>query len=283
MRYYFDRWYTPTTPVAVKGGIKSSADKRKIAKNWWSKKWLEVLESFHIGARLSRGRSYARRGQVMSLNIEKGAIIANVQGSTYEPYKVEISFKQFTEKQWDEIIDNLKEKPIYCAQLINGKMPDDIEDLFTALNLTLLPGGWNDLESECSCPDWSNPCKHIAAVFYLMAEAFDKDPFLLFELRGMNQTEIMEQLGNVATAGNIVEIPDEPLSLEHDAFWGKEQKRLNLPAGKVNIHAAIPKRLGSLSFWRSDIDLLSFMEKVYHTASASVLKIKEKKIDIEES
>lgn len=282
MRYYFDRWYTPTKPVEVKGGIKSSANKREIAKNWWSKKWLEVLESFDIGARLSRGRSYARRGQVMNLNIEKGSIIADVQGSYYEPYEVGISFKQFTEKQWDIIIDNLKEKPIYCAQLINGKMPDDIEDLFAALDLTLLPDRRNDLESNCSCPDWSNPCKHIAAVFYLMAEAFDKDPFLMFELRGMNQTEIMDRLGNVEAVENIVEIPDEPLSIEHDTFWGKEQQQLNLPAAKVNIHAAIPKRLGSLSLWRSDIDLLSFMENVYNAASASVLKIKEKKIAIEE-
>ncbi len=284
MPYYYDYWYRPARPKTVKGGIKTSGARKPIAENWWGKRWIEVLESFNIGARLSRGRSYARNGQVMDLEIKKGSVKAVVQGTYSDPYQVSIKLQQYNETQWETIIARLGENPIYCAQLVNAAMPDDIENVFASLQLHLFPNKKDDLKTQCSCPDQSNPCKHIAAVYYILAEAFDKNPFLLFELRGMSQTEILEQLqtSDIEHSADLIELQDEPLPLNTDEFWGKELESLDLAAQSITMHAAIPKRLGKISFWRSDKDLLKFMEDAYRKAYAESLKLRERIIKARE-
>jgi uncharacterized Zn finger protein len=285
MSYYYRNWYKQTTPKSVKGGIKTGSGKRSIAENWWGKKWIATLESFHLGARLNRGKAYAKKGQVMSLDVQKGEVIAKVQGSSSRPYKVNIRFRRYNEAQWEKIIARFSENPIECAQLVNGTMPEDIEASFSALGLPLFPQKRDDLETDCSCPDWSNPCKHIAAVFYLLAEAFDKNPFLLFELRGKNQTEILEKLqtSGLNSEENYTEIPDEPLPVNAIEFWGKEQDYVYFAARNVTMHAAIPKRLGLISFWRSEKDLQQELEKIYKTASQKAMQLKEKKMEAREN
>ena len=185
MGYDYYDWYEPTVPKEVKGGIRAKSRRGAFASRWWGRRWIQTLEDFNIGARLSRGRSYARKGQVATLEILKGSVRAEVQGSEIEPYIVSIKFQVLTGKQWDRITLRLLEKPIFAALLLGNEMPEDIESVFKDEGLSLFPEREKDMETSCSCPDWSNPCKHIAAVFYLMGEAFDNDPFLLFKLRGM--------------------------------------------------------------------------------------------------
>jgi len=275
--YYFRDRYKPPAPKKVKGGIKTSSGKRSITENWWGKRWIEVLLSFNIGARLTRGRSYAKRGQVASLDIRKGEVEARVQGSSSIPYKVIINFRQYNEVQWEKIINRFSENPLDCAQLINGVMPEDIEKSLSSLDLPLFPQKMDDITTNCSCPDWSNPCKHIAAVFILLTEAFDNNPFLLFELRGMNKTEILAKMQTLDLNSENKEVifTDEPLPEESAVFWGKEQERMIFTARKVSMHAAIPKKLGNISFWRADKDLLTELERIYRTASQRALQIKE--------
>jgi len=170
------------------------------------------------------------------------------------------------------VTEKLVELPIFTAQLLGNEMPEDIETIFEEVGLSLLPKESRDLQTECSCPDWSNPCKHIAAVFYLMAEAFDSNPFLLFRLRGMDRDEFMKQLqdstGGITPAATKV-IPDpEPLPVDPIAFWGDIKKYEPLPGlSSVPLHAAIPKRLGPLPFWRSDRDFIAEMETIYQNSS----------------
>ena len=272
MSRYYDFYYTPSTPKEVKGGIKAQSKSGSFTKNWWGKKWIQTLESFNIGARLSRGRSYARRGQVAELNIVKGKITAKVQGSRAQKYKVIIKMSVLKKAEWKKIIDKLSEQPIYVAQLLNNEMPEDIERYFLDINLNLFPKKQEDLETDCSCPDWSNPCKHIAAVFYLIAEAFDSDPFLLFKLRGMERDELLKLLSEKSNLDkenkDLHEYKKEQLSSDTDKFWGtyknyKIQDEFYLP----KINAAIPKRLGKLSFWRSNKDFIEEMESVYKNTS----------------
>jgi uncharacterized Zn finger protein len=271
-RYYeFFRGYTPTPPKTVEGGIKASNKRGQFAKKWWGMRWIETLESFNIGARLSRGRSYARRGQVTSLDITCGRVTAKVQGTRSRPYRITLDMKFFTSRQWQHIIDEIVQQPIYVAQLLGNEMPQEIETVFKKAGVTLFPDKRRDMETECSCPDWSNPCKHIAAVFYLMGEAFDQDPFLLFTLRGMERAEFMQVLSNSAgetgsAAGETVTAEPEPLPLEPELFWG--QAPHSLPDLSVesepSLHAALPKRLGPISFWRSDQDFMQKMQETYH-------------------
>lgn len=273
-RYGFYEYYSPTRPKEVKGGIKAQSKRGAFAGTWWGKRWLQTLESFSIGARLSRGRSYARKGQVSSLEIGKGQVSAKVQGSRSSAYRIAIELKVFNDEQWRQIIAQLEEQPIFAAQLLGNEMPEDIEGIFAAAGLTLFPQKSRDLQTDCSCPDWSNPCKHIAAVLYLMAEAFDQDPFLLFRLRGMEREEFLERLKDSGVERDLVtdatepKLQPEPLPFDPGAFWGEnmENETLAKPL-PVRLHAALPRRLGSLPFWRSDKDFIQQMEIFYRTAS----------------
>ena len=144
--------------------------------------------------RLQRGRSYARKGQVLSLEEGKGQIKAKVQGSRRTPYKVTIELTPLSEKDWEKVLAALVERPYFVAQLLSGEMPQEIEDAFQAAKLELFPGR-RELKQHCNCPDPAAVCKHLAAVHYILAERFDEDPFLLFRLRGKKQEEILASLG----------------------------------------------------------------------------------------
>jgi uncharacterized Zn finger protein len=199
------RWYRHdypfferSIPKEVNGGIKAQSKRGTFGENWWAKRWIGVLESFNIGARLGRGRSYARRGQVLSIEIDTGRVHAKVQGSRPKPYDVKIEIKVLSAPDWKKLAGALSREMIFTAKLLAGQMPPDIESVFDRTKLSLFPRRLEDLKTDCSCPDWSNPCKHIAAVYYLLGEEFDRDPFLIFRLRGMNREEF---LGLLAGAG----------------------------------------------------------------------------------
>lgn len=187
--------YTPAPPREVKGGIKAHSRRGDFGSQWWAKRWISVLESFNIGARLSRGRSYARAGQVISIDIEEGSIEAKVQGTRKTPYKISISVKTLNKSEWEKIAHLLSGQVLFAAKLMNGEMPEEIEEVFIQAGLSLFPSKQKDLTTNCSCPDWSNPCKHIAAVYYIIGEEFDRDPFLIFKLRGIDRPGLMELMG----------------------------------------------------------------------------------------
>ena len=181
MAYWRYENYEESRPRQVKGGIKAQSQRGTFGQSWWAKRWIGVLESFDIGARLSRGRSYARRGQVLSIDIDKGTVKAEVQGSRPRPYRVNVAVKTLVSEEWSKLADVLATRAIFSAKLLAGAMPENIEEAFKDVGLSLFPNKGSDLETDCSCPDWSNPCKHVAAVYYLLGEEFDRDPFLILK------------------------------------------------------------------------------------------------------
>ncbi|MFQ5730271.1 MAG: SWIM zinc finger family protein, partial [Waddliaceae bacterium] len=186
--------YRKSTPKEVKGGIKAQSKRGEFAQKWWAKRWISALETFNDSARLRRGRSYARKGQVLSIDIRKGVVEASVQGSRKKPYRVVIETSMLSEEAWRQVIELLTTQAVYAAKLMAGEMPTDIETIFDKSNISLLPSHHEELQTDCSCPDWSNPCKHVAAVFYLLGEEFDRDPFLIFTLRGMDRETFIDLL-----------------------------------------------------------------------------------------
>jgi uncharacterized Zn finger protein len=159
-------------------------------RSWWATRWLAVLAGFDIGARLGRGRSYAHNGQVLSIDIARGEVKAKVQGSRPKPYDITIGVKQLSAKDWAKLVKALGGQALFVAKLLADEMPQDIETVFKDAGLSLFPGQRADLTTACSCPDWSNPCKHIAADYYLLGEEFDRDTFLIFRLRGLSREEL---------------------------------------------------------------------------------------------
>ena len=185
----FSDWrdWEPSRPLPVQGGITARSKRGAIGETWWSQQFIGVLESFGVGSRLQRGRNYARRGQVAELDIEHGIVIAKVQGSRYTPYRVRIRAKVLTEQQWRQVEKAMAARALPLAQLLAGEMPRDIEGVFTSCRLALFPRSNAELKANCSCPDRENPCKHIAAAYYILAERFDEDPFLIFAWRGRDK------------------------------------------------------------------------------------------------
>jgi uncharacterized Zn finger protein len=276
--YY--RYFPPSIPREAKGGIRAQSRRGSFGQSWWARRWIAVLEGFRIGARLNRGRSYARRGQVVSISIEKGLVRAEVQGSRPQPYEVAIRVKRLTTASWNRVAKALSKQAIFAAKLLSGEMPQDIEKVFEQVESTLFPEKLHDLVTDCSCPDWSNPCKHTAAVFYLLGEEFDRDPFLIFKMRGMSREELITRLGSSkeemrrikargATSRHQAATPPEPLSPGPGRFWVSNRISDDF-YGEVRspaVAAALPKRLGSFPFWRGKVRFLDAIEPIYTQAS----------------
>lgn len=190
-----DGWWPPASkPIAVEGGVTARSKRGQIGDTWWSRRFIALLESFGIGSRLQRGKRYARAGQVLSLEFVPGQVRASVQGSRSKPYRVFIETEILTDLEWAGIEDVMASRAVFLARLLSGEMPEEIEEAFVESATTLFPASGDDLVSACSCPDWENPCKHVAAVFYLMAEAFDDDPFLIFAWRGRDKDQLLADL-----------------------------------------------------------------------------------------
>jgi uncharacterized Zn finger protein len=180
----------------VEGGLKARSARGAIGETWWSKRFIAVLESFAMGTRLTRGRNYARKGQVLSLEITPGEVAARVQGSREEPYSLTIRFAPVTD--WEPVERAIAARALFSAQLLAGEMPPTLEEVFADAGTPLFPRSVRDLIMRCSCPDFAVPCKHIAATFYLLAEAFDADPFQILLWRGRNRQELLAHLGSSA-------------------------------------------------------------------------------------
>src|SRR2546428_4331943 len=148
-------YFPPWRPRAAKGGIRSQSRRGVFGESWWAKRWMEVLESFQIGARLQRGRSYARSGQVLSIDIEKGKISARVQGSRPAPYEISIMVKPLARKEWNKVAGAVSSQAVFASKLLAGQMPQEMEKVFRGAGVSLFPERPKDLETECSCPDWS--------------------------------------------------------------------------------------------------------------------------------
>ena len=265
-------------------GIKAQSKGGKFGENWWARRWIEVLESFDMGSRLNRGREYAKKGHVLSIQIEEGQVMARVQGSRPKPYDIDVRMHTLPEADWAKIAGRLAEQAVFSARLLAGEMPADIEEIFEEEGLSLYPSAEGDLKAQCTCPDTANPCKHCAAVYLLLGEEFDRDPFLLFALRGLRREKLLamieKQLPQVSTVegdpGRIAEPeekpedPKQPLPFEPDTYWKGAVRLPEEVMGDVTpppISCALPRRLGPFPFWQGQKPLLDALEPIYKKAS----------------
>lgn len=275
-------------PRKVKGGIRAQSRRGAFGRSWWAKRWLAVLESLQVGGRLARGRAYARAGQVIDLAIEPGLVTARVQGSRPEPYAVAIRVVPLLPAEWQRVAVVLAREVVFLALLLAGEMPTDIERAFEQAGLSLFPTRIKDLATSCSCPDVSNPCKHIAAVYYLLGEEFDRDPFLIFRLRGMTREELLRVLEEMEAAAHpppreeTAEVASDdpavdasaPTAEPNASFWRagaiSDDVFSDQPAG--GPPGALLLRLGAFPFWRGSEPLADALLPVYERAAAAALE-----------
>jgi len=276
---FFDGHFPPSRPLDAKGGIRARSRRGAFGQTWWARRWIAVLERLELGGRLARGRSYARRGQVLDVAVGQGRVTARVQGSRPEPYAVSLEARTLSPSEWRRAAAALGREARFAASLLAGHMPDDVEDAFRAAGLSLFPERRADLRTACSCPDASNPCKHIAAVYYLLGEEFDRDPFLVFRLRGVDREELVALVGASPPARARAEASEapaaEPLPASTDAFWRGSDPPEDL-LGRVeppSVTAALLGRLGPFPFWRGREPLFKALTPVYQAASTRALDV----------
>jgi len=183
-------------------------------REWWSQKWLDLLDAYRFKKRLERARNYARQGNVLSINFQGAKVLAKVQGSEPEPYQVSLFLDQFTDEEWGYVIETMAKKAIFSAKLLAGEMPQNIEDVFISNGLSLFPFTLSDVHSKCSCPDKAVPCKHIGAIYYQLGDRFSEDPFVLFQLRGRTKEKIINNLRQFRYQQNTEQIEDKFLKTD---------------------------------------------------------------------
>jgi uncharacterized Zn finger protein len=266
----------------------------QFSRSWWGQKFIAALEEFSDSGRLSRGRSYARNDKVKSFEIKDGVVAAKVRGSVnpyfgvYEEplYTTMIEFQPISAAKWSAVIALIASKASLISRLLLNEIPDNIEDSFRTLGLHLLPHSHKDFKTDCSCPDYSNPCKHIAGVYYLVAAELDRDPFLLFELRGLSHAELHQELaksplGQALSAELLLQNrPPQPLSSYYTRpttqpvssieglrdFWhGAKRLPQTVAPLPETLVAGIPvKKQGDFpAFWTRDNSFLEAMETLY--------------------
>lgn len=191
--------YAESKPIPVDDGIATSKQRGAMADQWWSQRFVTVLEGYGLGARMQRGRRYARAGQVVTFDVRPGQLLAQVQGSRRTPYLVTVDASPATEAQWASVDAALGARVVFAARLLAGDVPIELESVFDDARVALFPRRWADLRAHCSCPDSANPCKHIAAVLYVFADQLDADPWLLLAWRGRTRDQVLAALGAVGS------------------------------------------------------------------------------------
>ena len=251
-------------PIPVRGGIHAQSVRPQASRKWWAKRWLAFMEELRMGARLGRGRSYALSGQVISVDVAPGICEAVVQGGSREPYRCELRFDVMPPKAKRQILAKLRARPLLVAQLLVRNLPEMVDLLFRAAGYPLVPSAANSFSSSCSCPDYANPCKHIAAVLFLLTEAFEQDPLRLLTLRGITREDL---LGRSQGTGKREEgtgdnrQTDEPTNRQ-TPFWGAppELSPDFGPTPSTIGKAPLIRRLGVIPFWRGDQRFIEAME-----------------------
>jgi uncharacterized Zn finger protein len=275
----FWRREASTRPLPAEGGLRARSRRGDIGETWWSQRFIAILESFGFGSRLERGRNYARRGQVLDLEVRSGVVEARVQGSRVRPYRVRLGVETLDERDWSRAERAMAAKAVFAAKLLAGEMPRNIEETFAACRLSLFPTSARQLASSCTCPDSANPCKHVAAVFYLLAEAFDRDPVLVFTWRGRTREELLERLAALRRPAGRAAEPEVGRGVEAgpsledslDRFWmaGPELEQVRVRPWAAEAPDAAIRRLGPIGVTVRGADLADLLAAASRTLAAA--------------
>lgn len=267
----------------------------KLSRTWWGQRFIEALTDIMDEGRLGRGRSYRSPNRIQKFEIVENSIKASVRGNAnpyygvYEvpTYKITIEMQTIALRDWKRLLQKLGSNAAWVTRLLMDEIPDEAVSFFSAEGYPLLPESSDDFFTECSCPDYSNPCKHIAGVYYRVASMLDEDPFLIFELRGMPRAKLKQELrqtplgqalesklsqessGPIQPAAQRFSQPEvEPLQpISFNDFWAlpagfSELECLPAPEG---IPGLLVKKQGDHpAFWKNDHSFIETMESIYN-------------------
>jgi len=265
----------------------------KESKTWWGQRFIDALCQFTDSRRLARGKAYNSDRRILDWEIKAGKVKARIRGNTNpyfgvtrEPrYTSTLSLSRIPANQWKQIIHNMSQKASTISRLMLDEMPENIETIFKAEGLSLLPVDSRDFKVKCSCPDYSSSCKHIAGVCYRLAAILDHDPLLLFELRGLSAEKLKKELlkyplgealaalieeesipaihDSYYTRPVVVDLPDQ---ISENDFWYGQQSfpKQTDPVTPASISGLPIKKAGDYpEFWHKNVPFTEVMAEFY--------------------
>lgn len=276
----------------------------QFGRTWWGQRFIAALEQFTDAARLGRGRSYANSGRILDYTLADNTVTARVRGSINpyygvykEPiYRTSVALAPIAPAEWTRVIGNVASRAGFITRLLLNEMPDDIEQVFIGTKQHLLPNSQREFRTSCSCPDMANPCKHIAGLTYCLAAALDRDPLVLFELRGLLRARLRAEL-EASPLGRILASELEPREAEvvaatsyytsptqttadaaigHKEFWtGARRPPAVETAPRASVPALLVKKGGDYpSFWHKDSSFIGVMEELYERVRTKQSQLK---------
>ena len=181
---------------------------------WWGQEWLRSLDHIDYENRIPRGKSYARNGMVRKVTIKDNVITASVSGSRRTPYKVMIVVPPFFDEDVDRLVNALMQRPAIIGKLLNRELDKEVLSIAESCGLKVFPRQWSDIKLQCSCPDWAVPCKHLAAVIYMVSREIDNNPFLVFEMHRVDLIEELRKRGLTMDVGKSLDVQDYTSTIE---------------------------------------------------------------------
>ncbi len=267
------------------------------SKTWWGKEFLTALENCMDSGRLSRGKSYTAPYRRQRFSIQRGKISATVMGNinpyfgVYETpyYEVKIGLRKISKAHWDQILKRLGSNANWVTHLVLGEVPPSIEDALEGAPVKLLPRTHREIQASCSCPDWVNPCKHIAGIYFHLASLIDRDPLLLFEFRGLERSKLLEAVAKsefgAALQGEADKAPPDLAASTHErrypavpavqsdapasdlrTFWRGRPLPKETEVGRQvpPVSALLLRREGDYpEFWHREKSFLDTMAEIY--------------------
>ncbi len=285
-------------PRKVRGGIKIPAGDVASATAWAAQRWLRLMEQAAAGPRLVEALDdYARAGQTKRIGFPPGRVDAVIQGRADRPYSTIIAFETFTHEQWDRIVEAMADGALYAAKLLAGELPPNIEDVFAPLGIKLFPAEPDEVRHACTCAQWRQEnggealqpivgtwCKHVCCAAYLLAQRLASEPFMVFQMRGLDAHELLERLRQrrvVVGAGlgftpvyvqrvqGVADLPNRPLEEAVEHFWDPAPSlaSLDIPLSPPPVSHPILRRLGQSPFVNAPFPLVGLLASCYDTIS----------------
>ena len=261
----------------------SPARGQAFSETWWGSRWIQTLRRFGRG--WSRGLTDARGATagIRDLSISPGKVEAVVSGDDGESFELQVRLRTLHDGTWRRVLRRLAGKALYAARLLSGEMPRDIQRVFAQSRSSLFPRRGREIEFSCSCDEVDAPCGHVAAVQFVLAEAFDRDPFLLFELRGRSREQVLAELREIRGKGasndrsgtDLLGDEDEyaPPNPEDYSIAGEDLSTLGFHIAAPDVTLGSIRAIGPPRSWPEALEILRAFVPIYRAASAAALEI----------
>lgn len=234
----------------------------------WAEAWIDALAQFSHPGRMRRGRQFADRKHIPQFVVRPGEVLAKVKEGD-AVYDVHIEVEQLDDETWDKILSILASRAIFSARLLAGEMPKEVAQVFEEVHAPLFPQA-DELHASCTCVDWQVPCKHLAGLYYWLADRFEEDPFLLFQLRGRSKDDVLSALRSHHQTGHDTEaevieedFPTPALADSLPNFWDMDEASdaISYNISPPSISLPHLRRLGAPPF--TQLDLINLLSPIY--------------------